>query len=96
MTGATKIVAGHLGRRILQGYTWDFNPDKTSFRAAADPLDRTFAIRFKDRKAVFFVRTFEGGAERQDLTEEDQLLGWRVRVRFFRVGEPVPSPGRRW
>jgi len=87
MVGTTRVVARYADGKVLKGTTQDFFPNRPSFHLL--PADGTAAveIRSKQLKALFFVRTFEGDSQRQDLrgfvaAPPETAQGKKIAVRF--------------
>lgn len=85
------IVARYLDGRVLKGYTNDFNPNRPGFHVEVDAKHEVIEIRLRQLKALFFVKTFEGSASRDDLPgfiagPAEKTQGRKIAVRF-RDGE---------
>jgi len=80
------VVAHFLDGRLLKGTIHDFAPNKECFHlyVGGDERSEATAVRAGALKALFFVRSYEGEADRhrsysfQDATAQ----GRRVKVRF--------------
>ena len=65
-----KIVARFLSGRVLKGSSLDVDPTRPSFHVR--PLEgKTEEVKLKDLKALFFVRSLEGDASRNDARSTD-------------------------
>ena len=86
-----KTVVRYADGRVLKGYIRDFYPNKPHFHLfpVDGPSDKSVEVRFKDLKAVFFVRDFGGDPsynERKEFAEGERPPGRKVEVKF-RDGE---------
>ena len=87
-----KIVVRYQDGRVMKGITSDFMPTKDVFHLQpmdAPPGDKPFPVALRDLKAVFFVKTFTGDPQYQDIREFDPqkpAAGRKIKV-LFRDGE---------
>ena len=87
-----KIVVRYQDGRIMKGITSDFMPTKDMFHLHpmdAPPNTKPLPVALRDLKAVFFVKTFTGDPQYQDMREFDPkktVAGRRIKV-VFRDGE---------
>jgi len=87
-----KIVVRYQDGRVMKGITSDFMPTKDVFHLQpmdAPPGDKPLTVALRDLKAVFFVKTFTGDPQYQDIREFDPqkpVAGRRIKV-LFRDGE---------
>ena len=98
------VVARYLDGRVLKGVTRDFSPNRTMFHVDIHGEANTVELRFRQLKALFFVRTFEGDHTRQDLrgfvhgpaeTQQGKKLAVRFRDGEFICGYTLSwSPDR--
>jgi hypothetical protein len=85
---AVKIIARYASGRIKKGYSQDFFSNKPSFHLQRDPRGTTGdreEIRVRDLKAVFFVKSFKGDADRKErkrFRPGDPSSGRKVEVAF--------------
>ncbi len=87
------VVARYLDGRTLKGVTRDFSPNRGIFHIDVHGAGNTVELRFKQLKALFFVREFAGDPARQDLRgfvhgPAETHQGKKIAVRF-RDGEFV-------
>jgi hypothetical protein len=87
MSETNRVVVRFLDGRVLKGTTEDFFPNRPSFHLRPIGAAGVQDIRCKDLKAVFFVKDFEGNAERKDIQGFDQAppdasRGKKIAVRF--------------
>jgi len=84
-----KVVVHFRDRRIVKGYTYDFNPNKEIFHVTLAQNKREIvAVSTSQVKAVFFVKTFEGDKNHPgpaDFSMETfrNSPGLKVKVTFF-------------
>jgi hypothetical protein len=91
-----RIVARFQDGRILKGFTNDFLPTKDHFHLVDQqpPTDgKPLEVRVFELKALFFVKTFEGQPEHQEVIDPAAVsvkptAGRRIRV-LFKDGEVV-------
>jgi len=82
-----KVVARYLDGRVLKGITRDFSPNRISFHVEVEGSGEIVELRMRHLKALFFVRSFEGDPERQDLRgfvegPAETAQGRKIAVRF--------------
>lgn len=87
------VVARYLDGRTLKGVTRDFSPNRGIFHVDVHGGGDTVELRFRQLKALFFVREFGGDPGRQDLRgfvhgPAETHQGKKIAVRF-RDGEFV-------
>jgi hypothetical protein len=88
----TMRVVVHLNDgRLLKGTTQDFFPNRPSFHLQPREGGEAIDVKCAQTKALFFVKSFEGDAQRRDLrgfisAPADASRGKKVAVRF-RDGE---------
>lgn len=85
------VVARYLDGRVLKGVTRDFSPNRGIFHVDLQDGTNAVELRFKQLKALFFVRALEGDPSRQDLRgfvagPAETQQGKKIAVRF-RDGE---------
>jgi hypothetical protein len=82
------VVARYADGRVLKGVTQDFSPNRGIFHVHAPGDDaNAVELRFKQLKALFFVRTLEGDGSRQDVrgfvaAPPETQQGKKIAVRF--------------
>ncbi len=87
------VVARYVDGRVLKGVTRDFSPNRGIFHVDQQGGGQTVELRFRQLKALFFVRSLEGDPARQDvrgfvLGPAETQQGKKIAVRF-RDGEFV-------
>ena len=87
------IVARYIDGRVLKGVTRDFSPNRAMFHVDTQDGNPSVELRFRQLKAVFFVRTLEGNSARDDIRgfvngPAENQHGKKIAVRF-RDGEFV-------
>jgi hypothetical protein len=84
-----RVVAHFQDGRLLKGFTYDFLPGREVFHLA-DPAPgaRPVKVRVAELKALFFVRSFGGDAQRAKVNDADTApaAGRRIRI-VFKDGE---------
>jgi hypothetical protein len=86
------VVARYADGRVLKGVTQDFSPNRGIFHVHAPGDDaNAVELRFKQLKALFFVKSLEGDGKRQDVRgfvagPAETQQGKKIAVRF-RDGE---------
>ncbi len=65
-----KIVARFLSGRVLKGSSLDVDPKRSSFHVRSAE-GKTEEVKLKDLKALFFVRSLDGDAARNDAGSTD-------------------------
>ena len=85
------VVARYLDGRVLKGVTRDFSPNRPIFHVDLQDGTPAIELRYRQLKALFFVKGFEGDADRQDLRgfvhgPAETQQGKKIAVRF-RDGE---------
>jgi hypothetical protein len=85
------VVARYLDGRLLKGVTRDFSPNRAIFHIDQRDGGGTVELRFRQLKALFFVRALEGDPARPDLRgfvhgPAETQQGKKIAVRF-RDGE---------
>jgi uncharacterized protein DUF6982 len=85
------VVARYLDGRVLKGVTRDFSPNRPIFHVDLQDGSPAIELRYRQLKALFFVKRFEGDSEREDLRgfvhgPAETQQGKKVAVRF-RDGE---------
>jgi hypothetical protein len=90
MKEQVKVVVHFIDDILVKGYVNDFKANRPSFHLfegiAGSSLSQPILLEFKEIKAVFFVKTFEGNRgylERKEFIEDDRVLGRRVEVTFI-------------
>jgi hypothetical protein len=84
-----RVVVHFQGGRILKGTSHDFAPARDSFHLTEEEGGQVLEVVVERLKAVFFVRSFEGDAARNDDPAAKRSgFGKRIRVRF-RDGEEI-------
>ena len=83
----SRIVARYLDGRVLKGVTRDFAANRPSFHLEVEGTGRREELWCRELKALFFVRSFEGDASRQDLRgfvdgPAETAQGRKIAVRF--------------
>jgi hypothetical protein len=86
-----RVVAHYQDGHLVKGFTNDFLPAKDRFhlfRAEEEPGSKPVEIRVAELKALFFVKSFEGDPNHQDVVvaPEGRINGRRIRV-VFQDGE---------
>jgi hypothetical protein len=82
-----RVVVHYLDGALLKGVTHDINPNRDSFHVKDHLSGEVAFVEFRDLKAVFFVKSYEGDPayeERRDLAQNG--FGPRIRI-SFRDGE---------
>lgn len=87
------IVARYADGRVLKGVTRDFSPNRGIFHVDPEDGAPVVELRFRQLKALFFVRSLAGDSSRQDLRgfvlgPAETQQGKKIAVRF-RDGELV-------
>jgi hypothetical protein len=85
------IVARYLDGRVLKGVTRDFSPNRGIFHVDVQEGAPAVEMRFRQLKALFFVRSLEGDSAREDVRgfvhgPAETQHGKKIAVRF-RDGE---------
>ncbi len=85
------IVARYLDGRMLKGVTRDFSPNRPILHVDLQDGGTAVELRFKQLKALFFVKALDGDAARQDVRgfvhgPAETQQGKKIAVRF-RDGE---------
>ncbi len=86
------VVARYADGRVLKGVTQDFSPNRGIFHVYSPGDERNAVeLRFKQLKALFFVRSLQGDGSRQDVrgfvaAPAETQQGKKIAVRF-RDGE---------
>lgn len=85
------IVARYLDGRVLKGVTRDFSPNRGIFHVDVQEGAPGVEMRFRQLKALFFVRSLEGDSAREDVRgfvhgPAETQHGKKIAVRF-RDGE---------
>jgi hypothetical protein len=85
------VVARYLDGRLLKGVTRDFSPNRPIFHVDLQDGTPAIELRYRQLKALFFVKGFEGDSERQDVRgfvhgPAETQQGKKIAVRF-RDGE---------
>jgi hypothetical protein len=91
MAETNKVVARFADGRVLKGGTQDFFPNRPSFHLQPATGGPAIEIRCKLLKALFFVKSYEGNAQRRDLrgflsAPSETSHGKKIAIRF-RDGE---------
>ena len=81
------IVARYLDGRLVKGVTRDFSPNRPIFHVDLERGGDVVELRFKQLKALFFVRALEGDPARQDVRgfvhgPAETQQGKKIAVRF--------------
>ncbi|MEP6574444.1 MAG: hypothetical protein ABJD11_17215 [Gemmatimonadota bacterium] len=93
------IVARFLTGRVLKGTSLDVDPNKPSchVRPSVGPVEE---VRLMDLKALFFVRTLEGNAARDEahkvVPTDPRLLGSSGITLLFKDGESITGRTNRY
>lgn len=85
----SNIVVHFTDGRLLKGHSSDLVPNRPSFHLTTEDAPGPLEVRLEELKAVFFVKSLEGGempSRRYEL--ERPGLGRRIRVRF-KDGETI-------
>lgn len=87
------VVARYVDGRVLKGVTRDFSPNRGIFHVDVQDGSPAVELRFRQLKALFFVRTLEGDPAREDVRgfvhgPAETQHGKKIAVRF-RDGEFV-------
>lgn len=78
-----KIVIRYANGKLRKGMTSDFFPNKDIFHLNDRSDGKTYEIKVRDLKAVFFVKSFEGDPKHNvKLNVERSGLGKRILIRF--------------
>ncbi len=83
-----KVITRYADGRIIKGYTNDFFPNKPLFHVRAmdsEPADKGVEVSFKELKAVFFVKDFDGNPAYNDeksFPDGQRTSGRKVEVTF--------------
>ncbi len=82
-----RIVARYLDGRMLKGVTRDFSPNRPILHVDLQDGGPAVELRFKQLKALFFVKALEGDSSRQDLRgfvhgPAETQQGKKIAVRF--------------
>jgi len=88
----SSVVARFLDGRVLKGTTQDFAPHKSIFHLAVlgDPAAKALAVPVASLKALFFVRSYQGDAKRNDERDLTSAKGQgRKIVVTFSDGEVI-------
>ena len=88
----TLVVARYLNGRTVKGTTQDFAPAKTQFHVFphGDRSAHALEVDFKDLKAVFFVKSYDGDADHHEDYSFDRVKGHgRKAVVTFNDGETI-------
>lgn len=85
------VVARYLDGRVLKGLTRDFSANRPAFHVEVAGTNEVIELRCRHLKALFFVKTHEGDAERLDIrgfleAPPETAQGRKIAVRF-RDGE---------
>ena len=85
------VVARYLDGRVLKGVTRDFSPNRGIFHVDVQDGGNGVEMRFRQLKALFFVRTLDGDPGREDVRgfvngPAETQHGKKIAVRF-RDGE---------
>lgn len=85
------IVARYADGRVLKGVTRDFSPNRGTFHVDVQDGSPGVELRFRQLKALFFVRSLDGDSARQDVRgfvhgPAETQHGKKIAVRF-RDGE---------
>ncbi len=85
------VVARYNDGRVLKGTTRDFSANRSMFHVEVHGSSEVVELRCRQLKALFFVRTLEGDAQRQDLRgfvdgPQETSQGRKIAARF-RDGE---------
>jgi hypothetical protein len=85
------VVARYLDGRALKGVTRDFSPNRPIFHIELQDGSPAIELRYRQLKALFFVKTFEGDPDRQNIRgfvhgPAETQQGKKIAVRF-RDGE---------
>jgi hypothetical protein len=85
------VVARYLDGRVLKGVTRDFSPNRPIFHVDLEDGSPAIELRYRQLKALFFVKGFEGDPDRQDIRgfvhgPAETQQGKKIAVRF-RDGE---------
>ena len=81
------IVARYLDGRLVKGVTRDFSPNRPIFHVDLERGGDVVELRFKQLKALFFVKALEGDPARQDVRgfvhgPAETQQGKKIAVRF--------------
>ena len=84
----SKTVVAYLDGRRLKGYVYNFSPANDRFKLFPRddaPNSRGTEVHFKDLKAVFFVKDYDGNKDRKksnEFTAENHAVGRKIKVVF--------------
>jgi hypothetical protein len=86
-----KVVVRYRDGRMLKGYTHDFHPMKDTFHVVSEVAGdkgTAYDVNIADLKAVFFVETYDGRADRGlknpvAAASRPATSGLKIRVEFF-------------
>ncbi len=81
------VVARYVDGRVLKGTTRDFAPNRPSFHVEVGSTREVIEVRTKQLKAAFFVKSFEGDPQRDDVrgfleAPQEVSQGRKIAVRF--------------
>ena len=87
MSEITRVVARFADGQMLKGTTQDFFPNRPAFHVLPAGGGAGIEVRCRQLKALFFVKTFEGDAQRKDLpgfiaAPAETAQGKKIAVRF--------------
>ncbi len=87
MGEATRVVARFNDGKMVKGTTQDFFPNRPSFHMLPADGSPAIEVRCRQLKALFFVRTFQGDAQRKDsrgfvTAPPETAQGKKIAVRF--------------
>jgi hypothetical protein len=85
------VVARYLDGRVIKGVTHDFSATRPMLHIELDGAKQVVEVRLRQLKALFFVKSFDGTPERDDVRgfiagPAEQTHGRKIAVRF-RDGE---------
>jgi len=94
------VVARYADGRVTKGTTRDFSPLRPSFHVEVESGGGVVEIRTRQLKALFFVKSFAGSADRADVRgfldgPQENSQGRKIAVRF-RDGEFMCGYATSW
>jgi hypothetical protein len=94
------VVARFLDGRLLKGVTRDFAPLRPNLHIDVEPTHQMTEVRLRELKALFFVKSFGGYPDREDVRgfiagPEENAHGRKIAVRF-RDGELLCGYTNSW
>ena len=84
----SKVVVRTVDGRVIKGFTLDFAPDKENFHVVAPGDDKKISeVQVSDLKALFYVKSFNGDAQRPDQAPKSKeglagIPGTKMKITF--------------